>query len=159
MAPRAEIPVRSFAISLVVLKASASGCEVLLLRRTGTLKGEWCQVAGGLEHNETAWQAAMRELSEETGLVPERLFSADVCEQFYEPDRDAITLTPVFVAFVSDEQEVILNDEHDAFRWVSFQIAKTMVPFPGQRQILDHIEREFVAREPSSLLLIETRTH
>ncbi|WP_312882971.1 NUDIX domain-containing protein [Rhizobium etli] len=38
------------------------------MRRTGsTLSGEWCQIAGGIEHGETAWQAALREAKEETG--------------------------------------------------------------------------------------------
>lgn len=149
-----DIPVRCSAVSLVALRRTASGHEVLLLRRTRTLRGTWCQVAGAIEPGEAAWQAALRELDEETGLRPSALFSADICEQFYEPDRDAISLLPVFVALVPEEQGVVLNPEHDAFRWLSFDEAIGLVPFAGQRHVLRHVEQEFVRREPSPLLRI-----
>ena len=64
-----EIPIRSFAVSVVVIRHAATGPEVLLLRRTRSLAGEWCQIAGAIEPGETAWQAALRETREETGLV------------------------------------------------------------------------------------------
>lgn len=150
----AEIPIRSFAVSVVLLRKTKAVCEVLLLRRTGTLRGQWCQVAGGIEANETAWQAALRETLEETSLVPDQLYSADICEQFYEADRDAISLLPVFVGFVSLDQNVTINDEHSEFIWVDFKTADKFVPFAGQRRVLEHIEREFVKRAPNSLLLV-----
>lgn len=152
-----EIPVRCFAVSLFVLRPCGRGHEVLLLRRTRTLAGQWCQVAGGIEADETAWQAALRELHEETSLRPGALYSADICEQFYEADRDAITLAPVFVAFVEADAAVVLNEEHDASRWLDFEAASTLLPFAGQRHVLGHIEREFVRREPNAHLRIELR--
>ncbi len=77
-----EIPIRAFLVSLVVLRKTDARHEVLLLERTQTLVGEWCQVSGSIEEGETAWQAALRELNEETGLKPGALYSADTCEQF-----------------------------------------------------------------------------
>ncbi len=152
-----EIPIKSFAISLFILKPRDDTFEVLLLRRTGsTLTGEWCQVAGGVEPGETAWQAALREAEEETGLCLTDLYSADICEQFYEADRDAITLTPVFVAFASTDCTVQLNDEHDDFRWLSLSEAATLLPFAGQRATLEHIKKEFVERKPNPWLRIHT---
>ncbi|MGC0055760.1 NUDIX hydrolase (plasmid) [Brucella pituitosa] len=150
-----EIPIKSFAISLFILKPDNEGFKLLLLRRTGsTLTGAWCQIAGGIEDGETAWQAAIREAHEETGLVISDLYSADICEQFYEADRDAITLTPVFVAFVNSDSSVRLNNEHDAFRWVTFDEANLMLPFAGQRSTLEHIKNEFIDRKPNHWLRI-----
>lgn len=149
-----EIPIRAFLVSLVAVREGAAGAEVLLLRRATSLAGTWCQVAGSIEAGETAWQAALRELEEETGLRPEALYSADTCEQFYEADRDAITMAPVFVAFVGAEAEVVLNPEHDAFRWVGFAEAVEMVCFGGQRRVLRWIEEEFVRRPPCTHLRI-----
>ena len=152
----AEIPIRCFSVSVIVLRQAAdTGPEVLLLRRTETLAGTWCQVAGGLEPGETAWQAALRELHEETGLAPTALYSADICEQFYEADRDAVTICPVFVAYVDATAAVEINVEHSAFRWVTFAEAIEMVPFAGQRKVLRHVEQEFSDRSPDRHLLID----
>ena len=59
-----EISIRAFLVSVVVIRETDGCCEVLLLKRTGSLAGTWCQVAGSIEDNETAWQAALRELNE-----------------------------------------------------------------------------------------------
>jgi len=152
-----EIPIRAFIASLVAVRKAETRYEVLLLKRTQTLAGEWCQVAGKIEEGETAWQTALRELEEETGLKPDALYSADTCEQFYEADRDCITIAPVFVGFIDRSAKVTLNHEHSAFRWVSFDEAVEMVAFGGQRRVLRWIEEEFVNRRPSKHLLIETR--
>ncbi|NTF98064.1 NUDIX hydrolase [Rhizobium rhizogenes] len=153
-----EIPIKSFSISLFILRPRNSTFECLLMRRTGsTLAGEWCQVAGGVEYGETAWQAALREAKEETGLTLEALYSGDTCEQFYEADRDAITLMPVFVAYAPSDCVVQLNDEHNDFCWLKFEDAAILLPFSGQRSTLEHIKREFVDRVPNPLLYIQTQ--
>lgn len=149
-----EIPIRSHAVSLVAVRAMNGTNEVLLLRRTQSLEGEWCQIAGALEDGETAWQAAVRELAEETGLAPITLFSADICEQFYEADLDAVSILPVFVAMIDPVAAVQLNHEHSEYCWVSFDDAVNMVPFAGQRKVLRHVEAEFLLREPSHHLKI-----
>ena len=152
----AEIPIRCFAVSVVLLRRIGDEAEVLLLRRNHTLMGEWCQVVGGIEEGEKAWEAALREVWEEAGIKCSRLYSADICEQFYESDRDAISMLPVFVGLVEPNTTVTINHEHSEFRWVSFEAALDMVPFAGQRYVLRHVEVEFVEREPVRHLLIET---
>lgn len=150
----AEIPIRAFHVSLVAIRKTELRHEVLLLRRTQALAGEWCQVAGKIERGETAWQAALRELDEETGLTPLDLYSADICEQFYEADRDSITIAPVFVAFIENKATVALNHEHSDYIWTDFDKAVEMVAFGGQRRILRWIKAEFVDRSPSRHLRI-----
>lgn len=151
-----EIPIRAFLVSLFAIRRQGDDWQVLLLQRAETLVGAWCQIAGKLENGETAWAGAVRELAEETGLAPQNLYSADICEQFYEPDRDAITMAPVFVAIIDPSDEVSLNAEHTDFRWVSFDDACGLVEFGGQRRCLRWIEEEFVHRRPSAHLRIET---
>lgn len=155
----AEIPIRSFGVAVVVLRKLGAETQVLLLRRNHTLVGEWCQIAGGIEDGEKAWQTALREVKEETGLSCTRLYSADICEQFYEADRDAITLAPVFVGYVDATAEVVLNEEHSEFCWTSFSNAVDMVPFAGQRHVLRHVEAEFVQRQPVKHLLLFEMLH
>jgi len=51
--------------------------EFLLLRRScGRIyAGEWRVIGGKIEAGESSWKAALRELSEETGLAPVRFWS------------------------------------------------------------------------------------
>ncbi|MBM2577209.1 NUDIX domain-containing protein [Jannaschia sp. Os4] len=141
-------------VSVVAMRPGADGPEVLLLRRVHPPVGAWCQVAGKVEPGETAWAAALRELREETGLVPKRFWSADVLEQFYEARRDAIVMAPVFLAEVGEGAEPTLDPEHDAHRWLAFGAAADAVSFPGQRRMLREIEDTFVRRAPHPDLLI-----
>lgn len=134
-----DIPIHCHAVSLVAVRVLEGTNEVLLLRRTRALRGEWCQIAGAIETDETAWQAAIPELAEETGLAPQALFSADICEQFYEAHLDAISILPVFVGYIDPAAAVRLNPEHSDYRWVSFDEAEQIVPFAGQRKVLRHI--------------------
>lgn len=125
------------------------------MKRVGEpLHGEWCQVAGRLEDDETAWAAALRELEEEASLTPERFYAAEICEQFYSHEADAIILMPVFVAWVGDAAEVVLNEEHSEFKWMSLAEALEVLPFPGQRRVLAQVWQDFVEREPTELLRI-----
>ena len=55
---------------------------------------------------------------------------------------------------VPQEAQVILNDEHDAFRWVSFEEANAILSFPRQRRVLDVVRDEFVDRIPNPHLKI-----
>ncbi|MBA8835803.1 ADP-ribose pyrophosphatase YjhB (NUDIX family) [Rhizobium leguminosarum] len=60
----AEIPIRSFGVSVILLRNSDTETDVLMLRRNHTLVGEWCQIAGGIEDGEKAWETALREVKE-----------------------------------------------------------------------------------------------
>ena len=152
-----EVPIKCFAISVFLLHGTGSEIKVLMLKRTGmSLGGEWCQIAGRIEAGEAAWQAALREIREETGLVPDRFYSGDICEQFYEHDQECISLVPVFVGFMETEQEVRLNHEHTEYCWVTIDEAMELVPFSGQRKVLEHIRRNFVETEPTEWLRIRT---
>lgn len=152
------VPIVCRYVSLVVLRpgSRSESYEVLLLERAGDrLHGEWCQVAGGIEPGERAWETALRELREETQLEPERFYSADVLEQFYEPDNNRIAVVPVFVVFVSADAEPVLNEEHSDWQFVSMARARELVPFPGQRHMLAQIRETFLDRVPPEHLRIE----
>ena len=106
----------------------------LLLKRAKTKIYEhlWQGVAGKIEVGETSWEAAIRELKEETGFEPVRMFVADHVSKFYEAHGDWVNLVPVFGIEVEDE-EVILSDEHCEFKWVDFNTAHQTLIWSGQK--------------------------
>src|SRR5688572_2161116 len=90
--------------------------EFLQLRRAANdyLGGTWQIVRGRSEPGETAWQAALRELREETSLLPGEFYKLSLLETFYLIPGETIWHVPGFVAVVGRSAEVVLNDEHDA---------------------------------------------
>ena len=99
---RQEIPVKSFSIAAYVCRVVSGRGRYLVVRRsTPYLKGSWQMVSGRVEPGETGWEATLREIEEETGLVPDRLYPAELIEQFYEPAQNCVNLVPVFVGFVA----------------------------------------------------------
>lgn len=147
--PTHPVAINAFIVSVVVIRGVGADTQVLLMRRRATPAGTWAQVAGKIEAGEAAWQAARRELREETGLNPDALYCADTFEQFYEADLEAITVAPVFVARVAADAQVVLNQEHDDLRWLSFEDAIDLVDFGGQRRMLRHVHEDFVIHAPS----------
>ena len=108
--------------------------KFLLLKRAKTKLYEhlWQGVAGKIEENETAYQAAIRELKEETGFDPVNIFVADHISKFYEAHRDRMNLVPVFGIQV-ENMEVALSNEHSEFKWLDFEDAYKMLVWNGQK--------------------------
>ena len=149
--PPDSLPIRCINVAATVLRLGQGPARVLLLRRrTGTFAGLWCQVTGTIEAQESAALAALREVREETGLVPDGLYSADVCDQFYNAGENCIEVVPIFVAVLKTEQPVRLNRENSEYRWVTIDEAVGLVPFVGHRSALRHIENDFVKRTPDA---------
>lgn len=143
----------AFCISAHVVRLDAKEPLYLLIRRCcAYLNGTWQMVTGGIEAGEKAWQAALREIHEETGLVPQRFYSADAVETFYMVDRDKIAIVPVFVAFVDNTEEVQLSpEEHDVYEWLPYEEAIEKLVWAEQRRILTQIHQNFVLKQPNPI--------
>jgi dATP pyrophosphohydrolase len=149
------IPIRCAMVSVLAMQGSGETARLLLLQRAGEyLHGVWSYVAGHVEEGEAGWQAAERELAEETGLAPVALYVTSFCEQIYDPRADCIQIIPAFVAMIGEDTSVRLNEEHAAFRWATFAEAAEALPFGSQRDLLAHVRREFVGRRPAQFLKV-----
>lgn len=152
---RTGVPLRCSMVSVVALRGTGEQTQMLVARRASAyLRGVWSYIAGHVISGEQGWQAARRELAEETGLVPLELYATSFCEQFYLAQSNSIEIVPAFVARIADGAAVRLNAEHSAYRWVSLEEAAALLPFGSQRDLLDYIRREFIGRSPSEFLRI-----
>ncbi|HET7604250.1 MAG TPA: NUDIX domain-containing protein [Gemmatimonadales bacterium] len=117
--------------------------QLLLLRRApgGRCPGSHEAVHGHIEAGEPPAEAARRELREETGLSPLRLYNLSRVELFYQAAPDEVALVPVFVAVIADGADVVRSVEHDASEWVDFSEARRRLTWPRSARALDDIER------------------
>lgn len=146
------IPIRSAVVSAVLLSEIEGEPKLLLMKH---VKGDfWCHVAGKLEIGETAGQAILREIQEETAIQVQQLFSADYLEKFYEPSLNVIELIPAFVGFCNENQAVLLNHEHRQYQWCSLSEAKALVIFSNQKKLYDFVWENFVLQQPIQQLRI-----
>lgn len=142
-------------VSVVVLRGIGDGTRMLVARRAGAyLHAAWSYIAGHVAEGESGWQAALRELREETGLTPEELYATSFCEQFYSAPADCVEIVPAFVAHVTSDATVHLNKEHSACLWVTLDEAAALLPFGSQRELLRYVQHEFIDRAPSVYLRI-----
>jgi 8-oxo-dGTP pyrophosphatase MutT (NUDIX family) len=133
--------VRTSLVDVYVLRGEGSSLECLVLRRGrgGRCPGSWEAVHGHIEATERPPAAAERELEEETGLVPVRLYNLSRVELFYQHRTDEVALVPVFAAFVAGDATVRLGAEHDGFEWLSLADARGRFAWPRERRALDDI--------------------
>lgn len=138
------IPVVCRQVEVHIFRRRSRRVEFLLLRRSPhrSLAGVWQPVTGGIEPREPAFQAAARELFEETGLTPLRLWALEHVAVFYEPARDGVFVVPTFAAEISWTDPVHLSDEHDRYQFASAAHAARLVLWETQRAALAAVRRE-----------------
>ena len=124
-------------IDAYVYITTDDGILFLLLKRAKTKMYEhlWQGVAGKIEKGEKSWETAKRELLEETGLIPKKMFIADHVSKFYEAKDDRINFVPVFGIEVNTK-EVVLSDEHCDYKWVTIEKALDLLVWTGQKQAI-----------------------
>src|SRR5881392_2324199 len=135
--------VRVAFVDAYVLRVGArgGGVEVLALRRApgGRSPGSWETVHGHIEAGETPVQAALREVREETGLDPARLYNVSRVEAFYRHQTNEIVLIPVFAGVVDARAAVRHSAEHDRAEWLEAREAAARFSWPRERRALDDV--------------------
>jgi dihydroneopterin triphosphate diphosphatase len=126
-------------IDLYPYRIKAGGApEFMLLKRAGgkIYEGQWRMIGGKVQADETYWQAALRELFEETALKPIKFWTIPGINSFYEHKTDMVHLIPAFAAELKANSEPILDDEHSDFGWYSADDAIGLIRWPEQKRLL-----------------------
>ena len=112
--------------------------------------GHWDFAKGKLEAGETALQAAIREVQEETGLTVQTEPGFEQMYTYYFKDRSGNLVTKEVTFFIAEVQptvEVILSHEHIFYKWLPFEDARKQLTFNNTRQLLSMADQLIHARE------------
>jgi 8-oxo-dGTP pyrophosphatase MutT (NUDIX family) len=113
------------------------------MRRVPQRGGFWQGVSGGANEDEELLQAAKREVTEETALVPKFIKAVGYSYTFpveterkymYAPDVSHIE-EHVFVAFV-EGNDPTMSDELDMWKWVGFGTGLKLLKWPENKGAL-----------------------
>ena len=136
-------------MQVLIFATSSRGCELLLLRRIASLGGFWQSVTGSLEERESHREAAIREVSEETGikarsedLIDLRLVNTfEIAPQWRSRYAAGVTHNEeVCFALRVEKHDVQLDrSEHDAWAWVDSDTALEMLHWISNKRALTRL--------------------
>lgn len=120
----------------------------VLIIKTHKWRSQWGVPGGKIEYGETMTRALKREFLEETGLTLTEIYQGPLQEAVQSPEfyERAHFILLNFIA-LTEHEEVRLNEEAEAYTWVSPERAltydlntptRTLVEFYLQRQPLEN---------------------
>lgn len=126
-------------IDLYPYKLDGSKPNYLLFKRASghIYHGQWRMIGGKVKSDEEYWQAALRELFEETALKPKKFWTVPSINSFYESTTDSILHIPAFAAEIDSGDSIQLNQEHSEYSWFELDQALDKIFWPEQRRLLE----------------------
>lgn len=109
----------------------------------------WDYPKGHLEKSETPWQAAVRELREETGIrqVDRRTnYRQQMQYAFYSSRKGHIKKTVTYFVGETRTEKVSLSDEHTGYAWLPYEQAMDTLTFENARELLATAEQTLQAQ-------------
>jgi dATP pyrophosphohydrolase len=146
-----DLPLHARGVIAFVVAGTGDAARVLLLKRKTAPVGAWCPVSGRIEAEEKAWQTALREIGEETGLKEGTLYTTGMTDSFYDPEANTIELMPIFLFMIAREEAVTLDAAQSDYAWLDVDAALAQLTFAGHKTALQTIRRDFIQREPDPI--------
>jgi type II secretory ATPase GspE/PulE/Tfp pilus assembly ATPase PilB-like protein/8-oxo-dGTP pyrophosphatase MutT (NUDIX family) len=139
---KGETKIVAGVVEVFVIRHNGGDWRVLALQRGADTKrpGSWETVYGKIDSGERPEHAAARELSEETGLEPTALYNVTV-NSFYLHATRTVQMSIVFAAFVADDADVTIGEEHQRYEWLSVDAACDRYTWPREAHSLRDAHR------------------
>lgn len=116
----------------------------------------WQVVTGKINPNEKAYQAAVRELKEETGLEVDKLYHIPFIGSFYDWRNDNIEQIPCFAAEVSNTN-IKLSHEHLDYRVLDYEELNSYLSLPSHLIAAEYLKKHIIDNPNSSNFLIHKK--
>lgn len=119
--------------------------KILLLRRSQkvkTMKGKWAGVSGYIEKSEEPVTRAVIEIEEETGFTNENIKLLDEGKPLEATDnmrQNNITWVVHPFYFRSNTDDVQLDWEHDAYKWINPSEIEKFDTVPRLKEAFDRV--------------------
>jgi bis(5'-nucleosidyl)-tetraphosphatase len=126
---------REYSAGFVLFRRTPHGPRFLLL----DYGKHWDYPKGHLEEGESTWQAAVRELREETGIRQvDRVgrFQRAMHYAFYSSKKGPVLKTVTYFLGRTRGEGVTLSDEHEGYAWLPYQEALTRLTYQNARDML-----------------------
>jgi 8-oxo-dGTP pyrophosphatase MutT (NUDIX family) len=119
--------------------------KILLLRRSQkvkTMKGKWAGVSGYIEKSEGPFNRALAEIQEETGLTNENIAFLEEGKPLEAADNmrpEDITWVVHPFFFRANTDEIRLDWEHDAYKWINPAEIENYDTVPRLKEAFDRV--------------------
>lgn len=129
-------------VDVYVFRRLNAQVQFLLLQRRPdvALPHTWQAFHAQVHAGDTTLDTVHRAVRELAGLNVSDIYSADYINQFYDENRDALVLAPVFAVNVSPQAPINLADDFRDAAWYGRDEATARLPFSGQRWAVRHID-------------------
>lgn len=138
-----KLPIRFEAIPYV---KSKNKFRFLLIKRVLEDGGFWQPVTGTLESNESLIDCIYREMREEISVNKNEVLNlSDTFFSFTWQKNDTLIYEYVFGVELKDERVIILSDEHEDYRWCSFDEAMTLLEKDNNKAAYRVFKEKFIS--------------
>ena len=135
-------------VGVVVVRGTV---DVLLIRRARPPnQGQWSLPGGGQDLGETVFEAARREVREETGLLVTPRAVITTVDSIHTDADGAVRFHYTLVEVLADWEagEALAADDASAVRWARWEEAADLVTWDETRRVL-RLARRLVAGTPA----------
>ena len=137
------------------IRASGESYEFLQLKKTAKpyMDENWGMPGGAIEHGEKPSDTALRELYEETCLIPIEFYLIDRVSSSYLEKMNAIIHGIPYCAIVPSDAKVIISNEHLDYRWIPIEQADNVLIWNTERDAMTEIKRTILNDGPAKIYL------
>lgn len=134
--------IKDYSYGVVPVRKEEGEWQVFVLHQIARADTYWTFPKGHPEAGETPEQAALRELQEETALVPKELDTTKRFEHTYYFTHENDTIEKYvgyFLGYIDDPSYTIQEEEVAAACWCSFKEARELLTYDLSKTLLDEV--------------------